>query len=189
MSAPASRRWVAKLCRRVWGLGKTCDREVLLEQPGDAANRQPPPEFVGEQRPARRCPRGDRVWPGRQPGPQSAAGMGPHDAQPLAAALAADPRRAVSKIEIAVIEAHQLADADTGGIHEFEDRAVADTTGRIGAGGGQQAGDLVTGEKLRQFAGPARAAKRLGGVGPHPALALAKGIEAPQTGELAGHRR
>jgi hypothetical protein len=110
------------------------------------------------------------------------------DPQPLAAALPADSHRAVAEIEIGVVEIDELLDADARGIHQFQDRAVPQAPRCRRPGSGQQPGDLVGREELRQLPRPPRAAERLGRIAANPALPLAEGVEAPQAGELAGDR-
>jgi hypothetical protein len=57
--------------------------------------------------------------------------MPPHDPQPLTPPLAAHPDGAVFEIEVAIVEGHELADTQSRGIHQFEDRPVAESSRRV----------------------------------------------------------
>ena len=162
--------------------------EMLLQQPRDTPHREPAAEFVGKHRSRCGFSTARSRGPGCQPRPDRRMRVRAHDPVTLAPPFAADPHRAVSQVEITVVDRDELPHAAACGVHQLEDRPVPQTASLPRARRREQPTNLIPREKLRQLSGSARAAERLGRIRPHPPLALAEGVETPHAGQLAGDR-
>ena len=129
MSAPASSRWVAKLCRSVCGLVRgsrpACARYFSSSRP-TLRDRQPGAVLVQEQRRllaptgGRRRPRARPATPGAPPGPAA-----PSRASRSLLALAAHRGEPPSQVQVLEVQAGQLADAQAGRVERFQHGPVA----------------------------------------------------------------
>ena len=86
--------------------------EMFLEKPGNASHRQPRSESIGEQRLNTGDGWASRVGAGSEPGFDRTLGVAPDDSQALPASLAANPHRAAAEVDIGVVDADELADAE-----------------------------------------------------------------------------
>src|SRR5690606_23086469 len=112
---------------------------------------QPGPARVEEHGGRAAALRREPGTPAHEVGVERAARERParHDA--LLAALAEPTDGTAREVEVVDVEAHGLADARAGRVHELEERAVAQGRGTVTEPGGvEDARDLVRGDRLRQ---------------------------------------
>ena len=119
---------------------------------------------------------------------QRAAGGRADRDEPLLGALAARAQDALLEVHVADLEPGRLGGAQPAGVHDLQQRAVAQR-GRLGALGLlEQERDLVAAEDLRELAGLARSAQVRGRVVGQHVLAAEMAVEGAQAGDLALHR-
>ena len=90
----------------------------------------------------------------------------PDDDHPLLVPLAAHAHQVLAQVDARDVEADDLGEAQPGGVHQLQDRAVAQAEGFVGVGGLYHGGELVLAQYLRQ---PAFA---LGAADAHQRVAL-----------------
>ncbi len=110
-----------------------------------------------------------------------------HD--PLLGALAAGAQDADLEVDVGRLEVDRLRGAQAAGVHQLEQRAVAQGGGLGAAGLVEQLGDLVAAEHVRQAAALLGRAQVGGRVGLEDVLAAQVAIERAQAGDLALERR
>ena len=86
--------------------------EMFLEKPGNASHREPRSKPIREQRLNTRHGWASRTGTRSEPGFDRTLGVAPDDSQALPASLAANPHRAAAEVDIGVVDADELADAE-----------------------------------------------------------------------------
>src|SRR3954447_25081592 len=122
-------------------------------------------------------------------GAERARGGGADRHHPLLGALAAGAQDARLEVEVADLEVDRLGGPQTAGVHDLEQRAVAER-GRLGARRlGEQLRHLVAREHLRELAGLPRRLQLGGRVVLDQVLAPQMAVEGAQARDLALQRR
>ena len=197
MSAPRSSRWVAKLCRSECGVVRRSSPasfryfssirptlRVVSRRPYLLTNTG----VSGDGVLSRFC---------RMPGPVAAraanapgaGGVGTDGRQPLLAAFAPHAEYRGVEVQVAVVEAHDFADSQSGRVHRLEDRPIAQAHRRVGRRGIEEPAQVFRREEMRQRPPLARIPQRLGRIRFGPAFALAKTEETAQRGQMPGDAR
>lgn len=112
---------------------------------------------------------------------------GPYRRRPLLLALAANPNRLPFEIQVREVHIHQFADPHAGGEQHFEHGPVAGAQEGVVVGRGQQLGDLLHFEELRQPLFLLGRAYRGQWMGLYKTPPQAEFVEAAQRRQLAGH--
>jgi hypothetical protein len=86
--------------------------EMFLEKPGNASHREPRSQPIGEQRLNTRHGWASRTGTRSEPGFDRPLGMAADDSQTFPTSLAADPHRATAEVDVGVVDADELADAE-----------------------------------------------------------------------------
>ena len=113
--------------------------EMLFEHPRNAAGRQPAAKFVDEDRGLGPLLFARRKPPHAEPGLQGPNRVRADRSDPFATPFAANAERSGGQIDVAVVESGQFADAQAGGIEDFQDRSIAQPHQVVGGRSGQTA--------------------------------------------------
>src|SRR5690606_7825263 len=94
----------------------------------------------------------------------------------------ADPGNAVLFVQITVVEPYRFAHAQSGRVHRFQNRAIAQTLWVIARGSLEQPANFVGCQKVRQLAGTPWGSQGLGRIARHQPLAPSRAEETSHGG-------
>ena len=190
-SQPPASRCVANVWRSVCGLILPVEpraARVALDDLVEALAGEPAAAVVEEQRGLHAVAHEPRPAPA-EIGDERARGGRADRHQALLGALAAGPQHAGLEVHVADLETDRLRRAEPAGVHQLQQRAVAQR-GRLGPPRRlQQPGHLVPGENLREAPALLGGTQVDGRVVGDQVLAAQVAVEGPQAGDLALQRR
>ena len=106
--------------------------------------------------------------------------------QPALATLAERGDHAALRVDIAELQAAELAHAQPGGVRKAEHGAVAQAAQGVGVGRLDQAHQVVLAQRVRQAAAEARSGRLRRGIGGQDALSHEEAHQAASGGEVPG---